>query len=156
MSLRRCCVAVALLAFPLILAAQGNPNLAGNWELDEAKSVTGRGRAGGPGPSRMIIKTSPAEVTVISDTGVNRNRETTVYKLNAPEHEVPGPLSWTSVAKSAWEKDQLVVNIARIIEGPTGPVRIEMKDVYTLTGDVLTIERTQGVQKWTSVFNRRP
>ena len=103
----------------------------------------------------MIVKVAPAEVTVITDTGVNRNRETTVYKLNAPEHEVPGPLSWTSVAKAAWEGGKLVVNIARIIEGPAGPVRIEMKDVYTVQDDVLTIERTQGPQSWKSVFNRR-
>jgi len=129
--------------------------MAGNWELDEAKSQTGRGRAGGPGPSRLILKMSPTEVTVTSDTGVNRARETTVYKLNAPEHEVPGPLSWNSVAKSTWESDKFVATIARIIEGPNGPVRIEMKDVYSVDGDVLTIERTQGVMTWKSVFNRR-
>ena len=117
----------AVLALPAAASAQGNPQLAGNWEIDAAKSETGRGRAG----------------------------ETTVYKVDAPEHEVPGPLSWTSMAKSTWDKDRFVVNIARIIEGPTGPVRIEMKDVYHAAGDVLTIERTQGVQTWKSVFNRR-
>jgi hypothetical protein len=137
------------------LQAQSNPQLAGNWEIDAARSVTGRGRAGGPGPDRMIIKVSPMEVAVTSDTGVNRARETAVYKLDAPEHEVPGPLSWNSKAKSTWENGRLVVTIARIIEGPTEPFRIEMKDVYSVEGDVLTLERTQGVQSWKSVFNRR-
>ena len=146
---------VAVLALPCALAAQGNAKMAGNWELDAGKSETGRGRAGGPGPSRLIVKVAAGEVSVTSDTGTNRTRETTVYKLDAPEHEVPGPLSWTSLAKSTWDKDKLVVTIARIIEGPTGPVRIEMKDVYSATDNVLTIERTQGVQTWTSVFNRR-
>jgi hypothetical protein len=146
---------IVLLALPGRLPAQGNPQIAGNWEIDESKSETGRGRAGGPGPSRLILKMSAGEVSVTSDTGTNRTRETTVYKIDVPEHEVPGPLSWTSLAKSTWEKDRLVVTIARIIEGPAGPVRIEMKDVYSASGDVLTIERTQGVQKWTSVFNRR-
>jgi hypothetical protein len=146
---------VASLSLPLSVWAQGNPQLAGNWEIDEARSQTGRGRAGGPGPSRLIIKLSPTEVTITSDTGVNRARESAIYKVGAPEHEVPGPLSWTSLAKSTWDNDRFVVNIARIIEGPTGPVRIEMKDVYSVSGDVLTIERTQGVQTWKSVFNRR-
>jgi hypothetical protein len=145
-------VAVAL---SVGVGAQSNPQIAGNWEIDTAKSVTGRGRAGGPGPDRMIIKVSPAEVAVTSDTGVNRARETAVYKLDAPEHEVPGPLSWNSRAKSTWDSGRLVVTIARIIEGPTEPVRIEMKDVYSVSGDVLTLERTQGVQSWKSVFNRR-
>ena len=148
-------VTLAALLVPCSARAQGNPKMAGNWEIDEAKSQIGRGRAGGPGPSRLIFKMSPTEVTVISYTGVNRARETTVYKINAPEHEVPGPLSWNSVAKSTWENDKFVATIARIIEGPTAPVRIEMKDVYTVEGDVLTIERTQGVMTWRSVFNRR-
>ena len=143
------------LTCPALTLAQENAALSGNWVLDEAKSQVGRGRAGGPGPTQMIVKLAPAEVTVISDTGVNRNRETTVYRLNAPEHEVPGPLSWTSVAKAAWQDGKLVVDIARIIEGPDGPVRIEMKDVYAVQDDVLTIERTQGPQSWKSVFNRR-
>ena len=147
-------VSIALGA-PAILLAQGAAAITGNWVLDEAKSQVGRGRAGGPGPTQMIVRLAPTEVTIISDTGVNRARETAVYKLNAPEHEVPGPLSWTTMAKSAWEKDKLVVDIARIIEGPTGPVRIEMKDVYSVENDVLTIERTQGVQTWRSVFTRR-
>jgi hypothetical protein len=145
----------AAVALSAGVQAQSNPQLAGNWEIDTAKSVTGRGRAGGPGPDRMIIKVSATEVAVTADTGVNRARETAVYKLNAPEHEVPGPLSWNSKAKSTWENGRLVVTIARIIEGPTEPFRIEMKDVYSVAGDVLTLERTQGVQTWTSVFNRR-
>lgn len=148
-------ILAAVLVVPGASWAQGHARMAGNWEIDEGKSQTGRGRAGGPGPTRLIIKLSPAEFTVISDTGVNRGRETTVYKIDAPEHEVPGPLSWNSLAKSTWENDRFVVTIARIIEGPTGPVRIEMKDVYSVTDNVLTIERTQGKQTWRSVFNRR-
>lgn len=137
------------------LAAQGTAALAGNWVLDEAKSQVGRGRAGGPGPTQMIVKLAPAEVTVISDTGVNRSRETASYKLDGAEHEVPGPLSWNSLAKAAWEQDRLIVTIARIIEGPNGPVRIEMRDVYSVDGATLTLERTQGPQTWTSIFTRR-
>jgi hypothetical protein len=154
-SIRLPLLLAAVLTLPYAVSAQGNAKMTGNWEIDGSKSETGRGRAGGPGPSRLILKASADEVTVTSDTGTNRTRETTVYKVGATEHEIPGPLSWTSLARSAWEQDRFVVTIARIIEGPTGPVRIEMKDVYSTTGDILTIQRTQGVQTWTSVFNRR-
>jgi len=147
-------LALALLA-PAGAAAQGNAAMVGEWVLDEARSQTGRGRAGGPGPTQMIVKVAPTEVVVISDTGVNRARETTVYKLDGGEHTVPGPLSWNSVARAKWEGGTLDVTIARIIEGPDGPVRIEMKDRYTVENDVLTIERTQGPQTWRSVFTRR-
>ena len=144
-----------VLVWPALVTAQENAALSGNWVLDEAKSQVGRGRAGGPGPTQMIVKLAPTEVTVISDTGVNRDRETAVYKLNAPEHKVPGPLSWNSLATSKWEGGKFVVSIARVIEGPNGDVRIMMKDVYSVQDNVLTLERTQGPQTWKSVFNRR-
>jgi hypothetical protein len=144
-----------LFVWSAVLAAQGNSAIAGNWVLDEARSQTGRGRAGGPGPTQMIVKVAPAEVVVVTDTGVNRARETATLKLDGGEHEVPGPLSWNSVAKAAWEGDKLRVTIARIIEGPNGPIRIEMNDLYSVENDVLTIERTQGPQTWKSVFTRR-
>ncbi len=147
-------LAAALLAHAGV-AAQGNAALAGEWVLEDAKSQTGRGRAGGPGPMQMIVKVSPADVVVVSDTGVNRARETATYKLDGGEHAVPGPLSWNSVARAAWQGGALHVTIARIIEGPDGPVRIEMQDLYRVEGDVLTIERTQGPQTWKSVFTRR-
>ena len=152
--LRRGLLALVLI-LPALVTAQENAALSGNWVLDEAKSQVGRGRAGGPGPTQMIVKLAPTEVTVISDTGVNRDRETAVYKLNAPEHAVPGPLSWNSLATSKWEGGKLVVTIVRVIEGPNGDVRIPMKDVYSVQDNVLTIERTQGPQTWKSVFNRR-
>lgn len=144
-----------VLVCPALVMAQENTALSGNWVLDEAKSQVGRGRAGGPGPTQMIVKLAPTEVTVISDTGVNRDRETAVYKLNAPEHSVPGPLSWNSLATTKWESGKLVVTIVRVIEGPNGDVRIPMKDVYSVQDNVLTIERTQGPQTWKSVFTRR-
>jgi hypothetical protein len=148
-------VLALVLVWPALVSAQENAALSGNWVLDEAKSQVGRGRAGGPGPTQMIVKLAPTEVSVISDTGVNRARETATYKINAPEHEVPGPMSWNSLATSKWEKGTFVVTIARVIEGPNGPVRIMMKDVYSVQDNVLTLERTQGPSTWKSVFNRR-
>ena len=67
---------------------------------------------------------------------------------------MPGPLSWTTLAKSAWEGNRLVVNIKRTIEGPSGPITIEMKDVYSVEGDALVIERTQGRDSWKTFYSR--
>ena len=141
------------------LHAQGNQALVGTWALDTSKVETtvraaGPGRAGGPPATKVVIALSPSEVSVSSDTGTNRAMETAVYKLTGAEQKVPGPLSWTTLAKAAWEGDALVVNIARIIEGPTGNIRIEMKDVYRVSGNVLTLERTQGPDTWRSLYNK--
>lgn len=142
-----------------IVLAQADQKLAGSWKIDTSKieptvRAAGPGRAGGPPATQLIIKLSPSEVSVTSDTGTNRAMETATYKVGGPEQKVPGPLSWTTLAKAAWENETLVVSIARIIEGPNGDVRIEMKDVYRVSGDVLTLERSQGPDTWRSVYNK--
>ena len=151
-------VLVALVLVPTFVTA-ANPNLAGSWQLDTSKveptvRAAGPGRAGGLPPTKLSITVAPTEVAVTSDTGTNRAMETAIYKIGSTEHKVPGPLSWTSMAKASWDGDKLVVNIARIIEGPNGDVRIEMKDVYTVNGNALTLVRSQGPDSWTSVYNK--
>jgi hypothetical protein len=140
--------------YPTVVEAQPNPLLSGSWILD-AKNPGGRGRAGGPPPTRLVIKVTANEVIVDSDTGTNRAIETFNFRPGGPEHEIPGPLSWDTKATSTWDAGRLVVNIRRIIEAPTGPFVIPVRDVYTVSGDMLTIERSQGPQTWTSVFSRQ-
>ena len=152
--------ALAVVLFtPAWVSAQGTAALNGKWTLDTSKAestvrAAGPGRAGGPPATTLVITVGKGEVSVASDTGTNRAMETAVYKLSGPEQKVPGPLSWTTFAKAAWEGETLVVNIARIIEGPGGDIRIEMKDVYRVTGNVLTLERSQGPDTWRSVYNK--
>jgi hypothetical protein len=148
----------AVLSMPGLVQAQ-NPALVGSWTLDTSKAestvrAAGPGRAGGPPATKIVIAIAPTEVSVSSDTGTNRAMETAVYKLNGPEQKVPGPLSWTTLAKGAWDGDKLVVNISRIIEGPTGNIKIEMRDVYSVSGTVLTLERFQGPDSWKSTYNK--
>jgi hypothetical protein len=151
-------VALAVV-LPASVMAQGNRTLAGSWKLDTAMveptaRAAGPGRAGGPPATQLVITASPTEVSVTSDTGTNRAMETAVYRIGTTEHKIPGPLSWTTLARGLWDGDKLVVNIARIIEGPNGDVRIEMKDVYSVAGNVLTLERSQGPDTWRSFYNR--
>ena len=146
-----------VMALPAMAAAQGNPGLVGAWKLDASKvestvRAAGSGRAGGPPATNIVIAIAPTEVSVSSDTGTNRAMETAVYKIGTAEQKVPGPLSWTTLAKGVWEGDTFVVNIARIIEGPNGDIRIEMKDVYAVAGGVLTLVRSQGPDSWTSIY----
>jgi len=89
-----------------------------------------------------------------ADTGSNRSVETFHYVLDGKEHEQPGPLSWTTMATSAWRGKTLEVTIKRTIEGPAGPVTILMKDVYSLDGGALVIERTQGRDSWKTYYSK--
>jgi hypothetical protein len=81
--------------------------------------------------------------------------QSAVYKVDGTETTVPGPLGWTVKAKAAWKDSTLVVNTVRSLEGPNGPLGAEIVDVYSVTGDVLTLERTQGRNKQKLVYNRK-
>lgn len=151
---------ITLASLESVANAEGQPNesLAGNWVLTEEKmrdvvEPDGR-RAGGPGPTGLVIEVMDGEVTVRSDTGMNRALQTFELKPGGVEHEIPGPLNWDTTATSDWDDGKLVVDITRTIELPTGPYDIEMQDVYSVTDDVLTVERSQRAQTWISVFER--
>jgi hypothetical protein len=104
----------------------------------------------------LTIRLTPAEVTVDSNTGSAQTVQTAVYKLDGSETTVPGPLGWTVKARAAWKDSTLVVNTTRSLEGPNGPIGAEIADVYSVSGNVLTIERTQGRNKQKLVYNKKP
>jgi hypothetical protein len=136
-----------------------DPQFDGTWKIDRARNestvrAAGPGRAGGPPANQLSVKVTATEVTIDSDTGSNRTIETFHYVLDGKEHEQPGPLSWTTMSASAWRGNKLEVAIKRTIEGPAGPVTIQMKDVYSIEGGALVIERTQGRDSWKTYYNK--
>ena len=156
---------VLLFAFLFVFVAtftyaQGTAALAGAWTLQQEPGARGGGRGGGipgvPIATQLIIKVSPADVTVDTNTGSAQSTQTAVYKLDGSEGTVPGPLGWTVKAKAAWKDNTLVVNTVRSLEGPNGPIGAEVVDIYTISGDTLTIVRTQGRNTQTLVYNRKP
>jgi len=138
---------VVSLAFPVALAAQANPELAGTWTIDRGSAPAGRGGGGIPGipiASTMIIKLSASDVTMETDTGSGQSMQSFVYKLDGSSNPVPGALGWETKANASWQGANLVVMTQRSMTGPTGPMGVEVKDVYSVAGDVLTIDRSMG------------
>jgi len=145
-------------AMPTGAIAQVAPALAGTWALNQEGGGRG-GRGGGipgvPLATQVTVKLSPTEVTVDTNTGSAQSLQTAVYKLDGTQTTVPGPLGWTVTAKAAWKDSTLVVNTMRSLEGPNGPIGAEIVDVYQVSGDVLTITRTQGRNKQVLVYNKK-
>lgn len=140
--------------FAAVAGAQPNPSIAGNWALVEESADNEDRRAGGLGPTGLIIEVTDEEVVVRSDTGMNRDIETYDFMPGGAEHSIPGPLSWDTKAVSAWQDGKLVVDITRTIESPAGPFSIKMQDEYSVDGDVLTLARSQRGKTWFSAFHR--
>jgi hypothetical protein len=77
-----------------------------------------------------------------------------VYRLDGAETTVPGPIGWDTRAKAAYQNGAFVVSIKRTIQGPDGPINFEIRDVYTLSGTALTLERSQGSRSVKMVYHR--
>ena len=152
-------VAIVLLAGAAPASGQGIAAFAGSWTLAENDAAGRGGRGGGipgvPLATEMTIKVSPTEVTVDTNTGSAQSIQTAVYKLDGSETSVPGPLGWTNKAKASTKNATLVVSTVRSLEGPNGPIGAEVIDVYSVSGNVLTMERTQGRNKQKLVYNRK-
>ena len=138
---------VALVAFSAVVSAQGNSNLSGTWAIERGAAPGGRGAGGISGipiATTLVIKVSPDDITMESDTGSGQTIQTFVYKLDDTAHPIPGALGWETQAKASWESGNFVVMTKRSMQGPTGTLGVEVKDVYSVAGDVLTIDRSLG------------
>jgi len=140
------------------LSAQAPASLAGTWKIaTPAEGREGRGAGGVPGfplATTLVIKVSPTEVVIDSDTGSARSIQTSTYKLDGSSTDVPGPLGWETSAKAAIDNGRLVLTIRRSIQGPNGPIGVNVTDAYSVDGNVLTIERTQGRTSQKLVYNK--
>ena len=130
--------------------------LSGNW-VAAAAGGRGGGRgnfAGFSTPTRVVITESPGDVTVSSNTGTQNQMQTALFRLDGSEQPVPGPIGWDTRATAAREDSTLIVTIARTIEGPDGPLNFQIREIYSVSGDVLTLERSQGTRSQRTTYRR--
>ena len=102
----------------------------------------------------MVIAESATEVTIQTNTGIENQLVAATYRLDGSENPVPGPLGWDTRASARRQDGNLVVTIKRSIDGPEGKVNFEIRDVYTVAGNVLTLERSQGSRSQKMLYNR--
>jgi hypothetical protein len=136
--------AVVAIAVPTSSYAQARADFSGKWTYDQAKS--GRGTAGNNPtvsfPTDLVIKHTPTEFDVEMGT-TRQDAIAVVYKLDNVEVSVPGPAGMTVKAKAKMDGDKVLIDSKRSFSSPMGDVVNEYKEVYTLTGETLTVEKTQ-------------
>jgi len=117
-------------------AAQAPPDLSGTWRPQNPNS-------GQANPFEFTITQAADSVTIRTPLG---NPESVTLKLNA-ETRTPisgrGGASATAVSTASWEGAKLVVTTA-ITGGPNGAIS-SARQVYSLTGDTLTLEASNSL-----------
>jgi hypothetical protein len=146
-------LAVAL-AVPALSQAQAKADLTGTWTFDEAKSDPaggpggggggrgpgGGGRMGGGPPSKLVITQTATELTV--ERTLPNGTETAVYKLDGTESTNKMGMG-EAKTKASWDGTNLVLTGKQAISTPQGDIQIDSKEVYSVSGTVLTVTTTR-------------
>ena len=136
--------AAAWLAFAAPPAsAQSTPNFSGTWRLNFDKSgdrIAGNG-ADVPFSSQMVITQSPTELSV-ERTSVRQDPFKAVYKLDGSRVNVAAPAGISETAEAKFDGATLIITSRRSFSSPAGDTVIEFREIWTVTGNELTVRKT--------------
>jgi hypothetical protein len=124
-------------------SAQSTPSLSGTWRLNFDKSgdrIAGNG-ADVSFPSEMVITQSPTELSV-ERTSVRQAPFKAVYKLDGSRVNVTAPAGISETAEASLDGATLVITSRRSFSSPAGDIVTEFREVWTVTGNLLTIRKT--------------
>jgi hypothetical protein len=122
---------------------------------DAATQAGGRGGRGGAPAGQLVVTQSATEITM------QRGNQTFTYNIDGSE--APGPPGGETKSRMAWEGGKLIVTWKREFFAGTdrGYQTSTGRDVYTLSGSTLTVERTVtnargsgGTQTVKAVYNK--
>jgi hypothetical protein len=146
---------VVSMALPTALLAQAKTDFSGTWTFDEAKSDpaparAGGGGGGGGGRGGGRMGGAPATAMTIKQTGTELSMERTMaqgpqtvtLKLDGTDSTNTigaGP----ATSKAVWDGPRLVVTTTQTMQGRGGEITINSKEIYSVSGNVLTIETTR-------------
>ena len=95
---------------------------------------------GGGSPTRLVIKQTAGDVTI--ESTLANGAQTAVYKLDGSE-SINKLGMGDATSKATWDGANLVLNSALALTTPQGDMQITSKEVYSVTGSVLTVTTTR-------------
>lgn len=134
---------ILVLAAPPGAFAQAKPDLSGTWLLNFDKSgpeVAGNG-ADVPFPSQLVVTQSSTELSV-KRSSVRQAPFAAVYKLDGSRVSVEAPAGITETGEAKFDGATLVITSHRSFSSPAGDTVVEFKEVWSISGNVLTVKKT--------------
>lgn len=137
------CAALVLAAHATALA-QAKPDFSGIWLFNQGKSSPGTaGNAPDmPFPTEIVVKQSPTELQVSVST-VRQKPVTAAYKLDGSKVTLPMPSGISETGEAKFDGQNVVITTRRSFASPAGEMVVEFKEVWSVNGNVLTIEKTR-------------
>jgi hypothetical protein len=137
----------AALALTIGAAAQSRPDFSGAWTYNAALSpASGQGGAStGPQitwPTTLDIKQTPTHLEVQTSTR-QQHTQSVAYPLDGSETTVRGAGDITTRSVAVWDGNTLVITSRRSYTGPQGEITLDLKEIYSLVGGNLRVDRTE-------------
>jgi len=138
------------MGFALMLAAQtetfaqARPEFSGTWRISQSKSS--RNVVGNTPdiqfPSQLDVKQTATDIAVTA-TSVRQQPVSATYKLDGSKVNVQAPAGITETGEATLNGSTLVITSRRSFSSPAGDVVVDFKEVWTVNGGELTIEKTR-------------
>ena len=145
--MRRWTVAVSIaltLGAQAISIAQAASDFSGTWRLNQAKSS--RAIVGNTPDiqfaSQLEVKQSATDLAIVA-TSVRQQPVSAVYKLDGSKVNVQAPEGITETGEAKLNGMMLVITSRRAFSSPAGDVVVDFKEVWSRSGNELTVEKTR-------------
>ena len=127
-----------------VALAQTQPDFTGTWKYNQGKSNpnTSGNTPNIAFPSEIVVKQTPNEVSVDS-TSVRQQPVSAVYKLDGSKVTVQAPQGISETGEARIDGGNLVITSRRSFSSPAGDIVNDFKEVWTVTGNTLTIVKTR-------------
>jgi hypothetical protein len=124
--------------------AQARPDFTGTWRFNQARSSPNI--AGNtpivPFPSQIVVKQTPTELHV-NATSVRQQPMSAIFKLDGSKVTIQAPSGITETGEARFEGATMVITSRRSFTSPLGETVVDFKEVWSLNGNALTIEKTR-------------
>jgi hypothetical protein len=145
--MRRWTVAVSIaltLGAQAISIAQAASDFSGTWRLNQAKSS--RAIVGNTPDiqfaSQLEVKQSATDLAIVA-TSVRQQPVSAVYKLDGSKVNVQAPEGIIETGEAKMNGTTLVITSRRSFSSPAGDIVVDFKEVWSRTGNELTVEKTR-------------
>src|SRR5258706_8297908 len=134
----------AALCVHAVTLAQTRPDFTGTWRYNQGKSNpnTSGNTPNIAFPSQIVVKQTPTEISVDS-TSVRQQPVSAVYELDGSKVTVQVPPGISETGEARIDGGNLVITSRRSFSSPAGDIVNDFKEVWTVTGNTLTIVKTR-------------
>jgi hypothetical protein len=127
-----------------VTLAQTRPDFTGTWRYNQGKSNpnTSGNTPNIAFPSQIVVKQTATEISVDS-TSVRQQPVSAVYELDGSKVTVQAPSGISETGEARIDGGNLVITSRRSFSSPAGDIVNDFKEVWTVTGNTLTIVKTR-------------